>query len=195
MTVMAIISLLFGETVSALAKTPNSFMVNGDDIYKINISDYLPGEGLPGYVIYYKVNTSGLNIYCVQRNYYAVTSGVQKYTYGYTKGTNYAYILENGYPNKSITGNKDKDYLITSLAVYYTASSEDHLFKDFDFDKGTFKGIESDVVKEVAKLLNGSKNHSYVTPSIKLNINNNFMNLDLMNITIFLVNTIWDSLN
>ena len=30
-----------------------------------------------------------------------------------------AYILENGYPNKHFTGDSNKDYYITQLAVWW----------------------------------------------------------------------------
>ena len=171
---ITIVACLFADTVSAATTAPDSFMVNGDDAYVVNTSEYLPNNDMGKYHFHYKVNADGHNIFCVEIHNYAVTSGTEKYTFSKEAEAKFSYILANGYPNKSITGNKDKDYLITSFAVFYLIDPTDYIFDGFDLEKGTFKGVENDVVKGVAKLVYGSKSYSYVKPTITLKTNSNF---------------------
>ena len=163
--------MLFSTTVLAESKVPDSYTVNGEDLYSIDTNKYLPGAT---WDFYYKKNTNGEIIYCTQRKLAAVKNGTQKYTLSKELDAKYAYVLNNGYPNKSITGNNENDYLITAYAVYYLANSNDTIFKYFDLEKGTYRGNENDSIKEIAKLINGANNYSYTNPSIKINSNNNF---------------------
>ena len=168
---LAIIMLLFVDTVSAATVAPKTFKVNGSDLYVIDTNKYLPGGT---WNFYFKKNADGQIIYCVQSHDSSVTSGSHNYTLVKEMESKYAYVLANGYPNKSITGNAEKDYFITAFAIYYLVDSNDYIFTNFDFDKGTYRGSESIIVKEVAKLINGAKNYSYVNPSININSNNSF---------------------
>ncbi len=68
----------------------------------------------------YKVTTDGRYLYCL--NMHKNTATNVKATL--VKNSSYidggiVYILKNGYPNKSITGDKDKDYYITQTAVWW----------------------------------------------------------------------------
>ena len=68
----------------------------------------------------YKVTTDGKYLYCL--NMHKNTATNVKATL--VKNSNYingglVHILANGYPNKSITGDKDKDYYITQTAVWW----------------------------------------------------------------------------
>ena len=83
-------------------------------------------------------------------------------------------IIANGYPNKSITGDKYKDYYITGLAIWYIINPNDVSFTNFDLSKGTYKGHPSDVVKEVAKLVYGANNYSAKETSINITNASNF---------------------
>lgn len=173
-SLITIVVCFFAGSVNAATMAPGSFIVDGDDMYKIDSSDYLPSDVINAYNFHYKVNADGHNIFCVQSHHYAVTSGKEKYTFSKEVEAKYSYILANGYPNKSITGNKDKDYLITSFAVFYLVDSEDYIFDGFDLKKGTLNGKENEIVKEIAKLVNGANNYSYVKPSISIKTNNSF---------------------
>lgn len=79
----------------------------------------------------------------------------------------YAYIMENGYPRKSITGNADKDYYITQGAVWYYV----------DLSTGTkqlredFKTSNTDVAVKARKLANealAAKQRGYRTPTMNV---------------------------
>ena len=68
----------------------------------------------------YKVTTDGRYLYCL--NMHKSTATNVKATL--VKNSSYidggiVNILKNGYPNKSITGDKDKDYYITQTAVWW----------------------------------------------------------------------------
>ncbi len=68
----------------------------------------------------YKTTTDGKYLYCLNRhrdtaqNTQAKLVKDSKYING-----GLVYILNNGYPTKSITGDKDKDYYITQTAVWW----------------------------------------------------------------------------
>lgn len=167
-------ALLFADTVLADTTAPNSYDVNGNVAHEIETSKYLPNSTIS---IYYSENTNGDIIYCAEINDTAVSSGTQKYTLSEEMDIKYAYVLANGYPKKSLTGDNEKDYLITALAVWYFVDSEDAVFRYFNLEKGTYRGETNDVAKEVAKLVNGAKNYSYTNPSIKVNASNNSFTL------------------
>ncbi len=171
---ITIFVLLFVGTVSAETTAPGNFTVNGDDVYVIETSKYLSGAT---WNTHYKLNTDGHIIYCVQSHHYAVEYGIQKYTLYSEVDAKYSYVLNNGYPNKSITGDKEKDYFITAFAIYYLVDPSDYIFDHFDFNNGTYRGVANDAVKEIAKLINGANSYSYVDPTIKIDGNNNAFSL------------------
>ena len=168
---LAIVAFFAFDIVSAASTAPNSYIVNGNDWYKINTSNYLPGGSFD---FFFKKNTNGESVYCVQSWAYAVTSGTQKYTLSYEAEAKFAYAMANGYPNKSITGNAEADYFITGLAVFYLVNPNDNIFYYMDLDAGTYRGNSNYYVKEIAKLVKGANNYSYTEPAIKLNGSNNF---------------------
>lgn len=79
------------------------------------VKSYLAGVNLD-----YKVTKEGKFLYCVElpketpSNVKATLVRNSRYANG-----GMAYILKNGYPNKSITGDNDKDYYITQTAVWW----------------------------------------------------------------------------
>ena len=85
--------------------------------------------------------------------------------------------MENGYPNKSIFGNADKDYYTTGLAIWYVINPNDSTFEYFNLANGTYRGNSSDIVVEMAKLVNGANSYSYTRPSIKINNSNSNLSL------------------
>lgn len=166
MSIAVMITALFANTVLAAESTaPKSFIVKGSDAYLISGTKYVNN---PSPSLYFKKTSDGKIIYCTQIRKSAVTSGTVTYTISDKLNDSYAYVIENGYPNKSITGNNEKDYYITALAIWYLGEPNDKVFDNFDFNAGTFKGSSNDVVKEVAKLIREAKRYTSVTPSIKV---------------------------
>lgn len=75
---------------------------------------------IAGLTVPYKITTDGKYLYCTNakkntpRNMRAYLVKNSSYTNGGVQ-----YILKNGYPSKSITGDKDKDYYITQTALWW----------------------------------------------------------------------------
>ena len=163
--------MLFVTSVSAETTAPSTFTVNGSEQHRIDSSKYMPNNP---WSFFYKQNSDGHIIYCVQSDHDAVTSGTKVYTLKGEIDAKFAYVMANGYPKKTITGNNEKDYFITALAVFYLVNPNDQYFNHYDLENGTYRGKTSDVVIEIAKLVNGAKNYSYTNPTIKINTNGTF---------------------
>lgn len=78
------------------------------------------GTYIAGVSFSYKNTVGGDYLYCLNM----AKKTAQNTTATLVKNSNLVdggivYILKNGYPNKSITGNKDKDYYITQTAVWW----------------------------------------------------------------------------
>jgi len=165
MSLIVIISSLFITTVKA-DTAPNSFTINASDLTLLYGANYLGQGSTLNFT--YKKTTTGKIVYCTEIHD-SMTSTSETYTLSKETDAKFAYILANGYPNKSITGNSYKDYYITGLAIWYLIKPNDSVFTYFNLSAGTYKGVSSQVVKEVAKLVNAAKNYSYVNPTIKIN--------------------------
>ena len=173
-SLMAFIPAIMGITVKAETTAPNSFTIAAKDLYMLHGSEYLPGSTIQ---FTYKVNTKGEVIYCTEIHDAMITSGTEKYNFSKELDAKYAYIIQNGYPNKSLFGDKNKDYFTTGLAIWYIISPNDTVFTNFNFEKGTYKGKTSDVANKIAELVNGANNYKYVEPTIKLNSKTNELTL------------------
>ena len=171
LSIVAILSTLFVATVKA-DSAPNSFVINASNLTMLYGSNYLGNGSTLNFT--YKTNSAGKVVYCTEIHD-TMTGSSETYTLGREADAKFAYVLANGYPNKSITGNNYKDYYITGLALWNLISPNDSVFTYFNLSAGTYKGVSSDVVKEVAKLVNGAKGYSYAAPSIKIqNATSNF---------------------
>ena len=165
MSLITIFALFFTDTVKANSEAPSTFLIDSKNVYLINGGKYLNGD----VSLYYKENVNGTIVYCTEVRDLSVSWGKLDYNLSKELDARYAYVIENGYPNKSITGDKNKDYFITALAVWYLSEPNDLLFGNFDFKNGTHFGKENDTTKYVAELINGANNYSYVNPTIKIN--------------------------
>ena len=158
-----IISSLFVTTAKA-ETAPNSISINGADSYMLKGSDYLGTSSTLKFA--FKKTTTGKLVYCTEIHDNWFYSGTRTFTMSNTMSARVAYVIKNG---ENITGNKSKDYFITGLAVWYLIAPNDTVFTNFDLNAGTYKGVKSDVVGYIAKLVYNSRNYSYVEPSIKVN--------------------------
>lgn len=174
-SLIAVLSMVFNITVKADTTAPNTFVLDANDMYALYGKDYLPGNSTIKFT--YKVNTDGVVVYCTEINDGMITSGTETYTLSKEMDSRFIYVIQNGYPNKTIFGDKNKDYFTTGLAVWYLIAPKDTVFSYFDLDKGTYRGKTSDIVIEVAKLVKGANNYKYVEPSIKLESSSNNLTL------------------
>ena len=177
-SLIAFISAVTGITVKAETTAPSSFKVNSKDLHAISTTYYLPGAFAGGDInMRFKKNTNGDIIYCTEIHDMTISSGIENYTLSKELDSRYAYVIQNGYPNKYIFGNNDKDYFTTGLAIWYLASPNDIIFSTIDLTKGTYNGKDSDVVREMAKLINGANSYSYSEPTITLKSSSNELTL------------------
>ena len=134
---------------------------------------------LTGYIdnIHYGKLTSSLGgyVYCRDMNL-GIPYGVTMTLEGEAPAA-IAYILSNGFPRTSITGDSDKDYYITQAALwwYMDLHMGGHNLPD------SFKTTGSDpynLRQYIINLVNGAEQiTSYATPAIKLINNDNTLNL------------------
>ena len=118
------------KTISKISKIISAFLVatvmifsnvdavNADAKSTINLGD---ATLLPGYIAGVKYNiktvTGGGYAYCT--NFHRTTAHNISANLVGTMDAGVAYIIQNGYPNKSITGDKNKDFYITQGAIWW----------------------------------------------------------------------------
>ena len=105
MVVMASISVLNVDAAAEKIQIGPAF----------NTKSYIAGVTFP-----YKITTDGKYLYCLntfKKTAENVEATLVKNSTVVNGGI--LYILKNGYPNKSITGDKDKDYYITQTAIWW----------------------------------------------------------------------------
>lgn len=151
---------------NAETTAPTSFTTNSEKI-------------LTGYIdnIHYGKLTSSLGgyVYCRDMNL-GIPYGVSMTLEGEAPAA-IAYILSNGYPRTSITGDSDKDYYITQATLwwYMDLHMGGHNLPE------SFKTTGPDpynLRQYVINLVNGAEqNTTYATPAIKLVNNNSTLNL------------------
>lgn len=113
---------------------------------------------LPGYIAGVKFHIKPLEgggyAYCL--NIHKTTaSNITEY-YEKEMSAGMAYILENGYPNKSFTGNKNKDIYITQAAVWWfldDTTGTSYLSNAFKSNGSDKHGLR----KHIKKLVSGAK--------------------------------------
>lgn len=182
-SLLAVLSSLFNITVKADVTAPSNFTINSADLYKISTTYYLPGDFLGGNLnMRYKTNTNGDIVFCTEIHDSTVSSGTENYTLNKELDDRYVYVLQNGHPYKDIFSSKNKDYFTTGLAIWYLSQPEDYIFQNFDLENGKYKStsgqwVESDIVAEMAKLINGAKNYKNIDPNLKLNLDDNNLTL------------------
>lgn len=113
-------------------------------------------EPIPGYVAgtYFSTKTmkDGTLVYCLNINK-GTAKNITAKLVG-EKDAGLAYIMQNGYPNKTFTGDRQKDYYITQTAVWWyldntTGSSNlSHAFKTNGKDEYNLRPIISNLVSK-----------------------------------------------
>ena len=166
--VLMIISSLFSGIVLNVeaASVPKSFTATSEK--------YLDGY-IAGYRFGKKKNSAGGYVYC--NNIHKGTPHGEKMTLVGQAPAGIAYILANGYPSKSITGNSDYDYYITQAAVWWyldDTTGSSNLSKSFK----TTGSDPHDLRKYVKSLVTAAKKvKSYSTASLTVNSASSTMTL------------------
>ena len=157
--IMMISSFFSGLVLNVEATSvPKSFTATSEK--------YLDGY-IAGYHFGKKKNSAGGYVYC--NNIHKGTPHGEKMTLVGQAPAGIAYILSNGYPSKSITGNSDYDYYITQAAVWWyldDTTGSNNLSKSFKTTGSDPHGLRKYVKSLVAA---AKKVKSYSTASLKIN--------------------------
>lgn len=156
--VVFIVAVLAFDSVSTMTSAADSSITLGD---ATPLSDYISGTT---FSIKYK--SDGTYLYCVNMN--KLTSKNVTANLVGEKSAGLAYIMENGTPYKSFTGDKNKDYYITQAAVWWyldDTTGSSNLSEAFKTNAADPSGLRPYIIalKEAAK-----KVTSYSTPSISV---------------------------
>ena len=137
---------------------------------------------LPGYIAgqQYNIKTvkDGGYAYCLNRHKNKAHDSKAKLVKEEDAGI--AYILENGYPNKSFTGNKQKDYYITQGAVFWYLDDTTGANNLSDAYKSTGKdsnGLRKYVKQLVNEAKEAKKKGYNLTPSVSLKVSDTDMKM------------------
>lgn len=175
-SLILLVSVFFVGTVNAETTAPTNYTIDGSKLHIIDGTKYLKGSN--NLNMQFKKTTDGKIVYCIEsHNAIIGVNTTEKYTLQKELSQKVAYIMENGYPNKSIFGDADKDYYTTGTAIWYVLNPNDYSFEYFDLAKGTYRGVRTDVIVEMAKLVNGANKYAYTTPTIKINNSNSNLTL------------------
>lgn len=132
----------------------------------------------------YKITTDGKYLYCLNMNK-NTASNVQA---NLVKNSKYidgglVYILKNGYPNKDITKDKDKDYYITQTAVWWyldKTTGSQNLGDQFKNSGSDAYGMRH-YVKELVEAGYQHRNDSYGISNTKIQLISSDTSMTLSN--------------
>lgn len=168
---LLIFCLFFAVKVNA--ETLNDTVVVEDTTNVIYASTYF-GSSATTHTAY-KIDTNGNIVYCTDETK-AFGGGTFTLNTSTSVSPAIAYIIENGFNKDKISSDdaeNKKNYLITQYAVWYYVDPTLHIFNNMDFSAGTYAGVSNDVVKEIAKLINGASAYKEAgEPSISINNTN-----------------------
>ncbi len=151
------------------AEAPSSITVKRTKVMESYIGD---NNGFTAYA-----TTDGVVVYCMELIKKGATSGTN-YSFLENADAGLLYIVENGYPNKSITNRDEIDQYITQSAVWWyldDVTGAGNLSTAFQTtDKEAYAGIRD----EIKKLVNNAKAASEAaTPSMDATINDGSLTL------------------
>ena len=157
--ILVFIGIATIATSSASSNAPGSIqMGNGEQL-----EGYINGVSFP-----IKITSDGKYAYCLDKHKQTPANVVMSLSEA--KDAGITYIMKNGYPAKSFTGNRNYDYYITQTAVWWYL---DDTTGSSNLDSG-FKSTGSDsyglrhYVKELVNAAKDAKNAGYKDPSITI---------------------------
>lgn len=167
LVVMMISSFFSGLVLNVEATSvPKSFTAKSEKTLDGYIANYHFGK---------KINSNGGYVYC--NDLHKGTPHGEKMTLVGEAPAGIAYILENGYPSKNITGNSDYDYYITQAAVWWyldDTTGSSNLSNSFKTNGSDPKGLRKYIKNLVSE---AKKVKDYSTPSLTVNSKSSTMKL------------------
>ena len=150
------------------AEAPKSFIVKREAVMESYIGD---NNGFTSYV-----TTDGTIVYCMDLDMKGATSGTN-YTYSTNADAGLLYIMENGYPNKSITNRDEIDRYITQSAVWWYLSDTGQTAQMNTAFQTTDKEAYPGIRDHIKTLVNGAKNASQTSTTIEVSTTNTNLSL------------------
>ena len=170
LTILAVLIAMLGiftiTGTNAASSAPTTFTADSEKLLEGYIDNWHYGKltsSLGGYV------------YCRDMNL-GIPYGVTMTLEGEAPAA-IAYILSNGFPRTSITGNDDMDYYITQAAIWWyldETTGSNNLPDSFKYTGSDPYNIRHYIVELVE---GGKKQTSYATPAISLVNNDSTLNL------------------
>ena len=130
-----------------------------------------------GVVFSTKITTDGRYLYCVDMHRTTASNTSATLVKEMDRGV--AEIIRNGYPNKSITGNAEKDYYITQTAVWWyldETTGSSNLGNEFKKNGSDAYGMRSKV-KELVNLGKQYRNTAQPTTTFEMSNSDNSLKL------------------
>ena len=152
-----------------------------EETIEIGDAPQLKNSYIGGIAFAYKMTTSGEYLYCLDISKKTAANVTARRVSNTPLDNGIIYILENGYPYKNITGDKEKDYYITQTALWWyldeTTGSMNlgERFKETGTDY-------YDLRKHVKSLMQQGLKHRYdtrVSIETKLELSTNDTNMKL----------------
>lgn len=159
LTIMILVSMTTIINVQAATTAPSTITMG-------------TGEQLPGYIggTYFstKVTNDGKYAYCLDIN--KKVPHTIKMNLVEAKDAGVAYIIKNGYPNKSITGNDKYDYYITQTALWWyldETAGTNNLSNNFKETGSDEYGLRK-YVRDLKNKAKSAKTAGYTEPSVSI---------------------------
>ena len=165
-----ILTICFGKVSAA---TPNTINVQRAEV----LSDLVTNHE---YGFVYFTTTDGDSLYCLDNLKKPLTSG-QSATLTGEADDGILYILQNGYPAKSITGNDEMDKYITQAAIWWymddTNQGDNQLSDEFRNATTTdIYGLIPDYITPLVEQAKKAKDNQ-VSPSLEVNVSGTELSL------------------
>lgn len=160
-----IMIIFFGKTVAssyaAPTELPDSLTTGMGDILtdRVNLFDDLDGDEIIALVPYYAYDGSNrYTVYCLEKEKgWPSNDSPQTITKSEVPlDSGYVYILQNAYPNKSLTGNDKNDDYLTQVAIWFY---QDRVNGVSDDTNGVLTAKQKNVIKS-------SSYYRYIEPLI-----------------------------
>ena len=178
--ISAVMVMFFSKTVVSSYAIPNTLPNTltsgmGSNAERISLFDNLYGSEQLNLVPYYATDGSGVRytVYCLDKekewaNGYTITKDNTPLDAGYV------YLIQNGYPNKSLTGNNAYDDYLTQIAVWWYQDLYEGTSNLTSNQKSVIQS--SSYYRYIESLINGavnaSKNPVVINPSFSINSSN-----------------------
>ncbi len=183
--IAAVMVIFFSKTVAVSYAIPDTLpdtLTSGqsEPTDRVNLFPTLDGNEIIALNSFYATDSSGVQyvVYCLEKEKQWATGKTL------TRSDNpldagYVYIIQNGYPAKSLTGNSENDEYLTRIAVWWY---QDRSSGVSDTEDGVLTANQKSVIKSssyyqyieplIEGAVNAKNNPTVVTPTFSVNSSN-----------------------